>query len=307
MQNIYDVIIIGAGPAGLTAGLYAKRAELNVIIVEKNPMSGGQIINTYEVENYPGIPAVSGFELANRFREHCEHLDVSFKQQTVESVELEEKIKQVKLDNGEILKGYTVIIATGANYRKLNVSGELELTGRGVSYCATCDGAFFRNKEVLVVGGGDVAVEDAIFLARLCKKVYVVHRRNEFRAAKSLSTKLLSLENVEIIWNSVVETIIGDELVNSVNVKSLEDEKVRNLSVEGVFIAVGTVPDTQIYQKFVAVDENGSIIASEDCKTNVSGVFVAGDVRQKQLKQVITAASDGANAITAVERYLNEV
>lgn len=307
MQNIYDVIIIGAGPAGLTAGLYAKRAELNVIIVEKNPMSGGQIINTYEVENYPGIPAVSGFELANRFREHCEHLDVSFKQQTVESVELEGKIKQVKLDNGEILKGYTVIIATGANYRKLNVSGELELTGRGVSYCATCDGAFFRNKEVLVVGGGDVAVEDAIFLARLCKKVYVVHRRNEFRAAKSLSTKLLSLENVEIIWNSVVETIIGDELVNSVNVKSLEDEKVRNLSVEGVFIAVGTVPDTQIYQKFVAVDENGSIIASEDCKTNVSGVFVAGDVRQKQLKQVITAASDGANAITAVERYLNEV
>lgn len=306
MQKIYDVIIIGAGPAGLTAGLYAKRAELDVLIIEKQPMSGGQIINTYEIENYPGIPSISGFELANRFREHCNHLEVPFKEQTVEAVELEGNIKKIHLSNQETLEARATIIATGADYRKLGVLGEVELTGRGVSYCATCDGAFFREKEVMVVGGGDVAVEDAIFLSRLCKKVYVVHRRDEFRAAKRLSTKLSSLENVEIIWNSIVEKINGEDLVTGADVKSLETNEIRNIPVNGVFVAVGTIPDTAMYQDVITVDENGYIVAGEDCKTNVAGVFVAGDVRQKQLKQVITAAADGANAITAVERYLLE-
>lgn len=307
MEHVYDLIIVGSGPAGITAGIYASRAELDFLLIEKNPMSGGQIINTYEVDNYPGMPEITGYDLAERFRKHFDNLGGKSVIGTVISFETTEEKKRLKLENGEVYETKTVIIAAGAVYRKLGVKGEEKYSGLGVSYCATCDGAFFRNKTVAVVGGGDVAVEDAIFLARLCEKVYIIHRRDEFRAAKTLVSRLQDMNNVEIIWNSVVETIIGDELVNSVNVKSLEDEKVRNLSVEGVFIAVGTVPDTQIYQKFVAVDENGSIIASEDCKTNVSGVFVAGDVRQKQLKQVITAASDGANAITAVERYLNEV
>lgn len=306
MDLLYDIIIIGSGPAGLTAGIYAKRALMEAIIIEKNPMSGGQIINTYEVDNYPGIPGVSGFELANRFREHAKNLGVSFTQGEVVEVKLEEKEKQIMMSNGDIYKTKTLIIASGAGYRKLGVLGETELTGKGVSYCATCDGAFFRNKVTAVVGGGDVAVEDAIFLARVCKKVFVIHRRDEFRAAKSLVSKLMSLENVEIIWNSVVEKIDGEENVTGVVYKTSDSEKLNHILVDGVFIAVGTVPNSEIYRNKVEMDELGYILADETCKTNIPGVFVAGDIRKKQLKQVITAAADGANAITAVERYLNQ-
>lgn len=306
MNLLYDIIIIGSGPAGLTAGIYAKRALMETVIIEKNPISGGQIINTYEVDNYPGIPGVSGFELANRFREHAKNLGVSFVQGEVVEVKLEEKEKQIIMSNGDIYKTKTIIIASGAGYRKLAVPGETEFTGKGVSYCATCDGAFFRNKVTVVVGGGDVAVEDAIFLARVCKKVFVIHRRGEFRAAKSLVSKLMSLENVEIIWNSVVEKIEGEENVTGVVYKTSDSETSNHILVDGVFIAVGTVPNSEIYRNKVEMDELGYILADETCKTNIPGVFVAGDIRKKQLKQVITAAADGANAITAVERYLNQ-
>ncbi len=306
METILDVIIIGSGPAGLTAGIYASRAELSSLVIEKNPLSGGQIINTYEVDNYPGIPGISGFELADKFRKHCDRLGVNFAQGDVAEFQLEENTKKIKLDNGQVYHGKTVIIATGAVYRKLNVPGEAELTGMGVSYCATCDGAFFRNKTVAVIGGGDVALEDAIFLARLCEKVYVIHRRDEFRAAKSIISKLLSLDNVEVIWDSVVEQIEGKDYVEAIQVKSLKDNETKQIELAGVFIAVGNVPSSQIYQEILATDDSGYIIADENCETNIPGVFAAGDIRTKQLKQVITAASDGANAITAVEKYLNE-
>lgn len=304
MKNKYDLIIIGSGPAGLTAGIYAKRAEMKALIIEKNGMSGGQIINTYEVDNYPGIPGISGFELATKFRNHCEKLGADFVEGDVSSLELEGSMKKITLNNGDVYWAKAVIIATGTVYRKLEVTGEKEFTGVGVSYCATCDGAFFRNKEVVVVGGGDVAVEDAIFLARLCKKVYIIHRRDEFRAAKSLSNRLLALENVEVLWNTGVEEIIGEEYVTSIRIKNLKTQETKNIDVSGVFIAVGSIPSSDAYKKLLDTDRDGYIIADETCETNMEGIFAAGDIRAKALKQIITAAADGANAITAVERYL---
>lgn len=307
MEQVFDLVIIGSGPAGLTAGIYASRAQIDTVIIERNGMSGGQIINTYEVENYPGIPGISGFDLAMKFREHCDQLGARFVEGDVVSFEVKEGIKEICLDNGAVYRAKAVVIATGAVNRKLRVPGEEELAGFGVSYCATCDGAFFKNKTTAVVGGGDVAIEDAIFLARLCKKVYIVHRRDEFRAAKRLISKLAQLDNVEVIWNSVVESIYGKETVDGIQLKDTKSGEISKLAVEGVFVAVGTMPTSSVYQGVIAMDEAGYIIADESCKTNVAGVFAAGDIRTKPLKQIITAASDGANAITAVENYLNSI
>lgn len=305
MDKIYDVIIIGSGPAGLAAALYAGRAELDTIIIEKAPMSGGQIINTYEVDNYPGIPGISGFELGTKFREHCDRMDMKFITGEVINFRVEDGLKIITLDNDTIYKSKTAIIATGANPRKLGVKGEERLAGMGVSYCATCDGAFFRNKVTAVVGGGDVAVEDAIFLARLCKKVYVIHRRDEFRAARSYINKLVSMENVEIIWDSMVDEIAGKEQVENITVKNLKTANSTELPVDGVFIAVGNIPNSLVYKTAIQADPSGYLIAGESCETNIPGVFAAGDVRTKELRQIITAASDGANSITGVEKYLN--
>lgn len=307
MDKIYDVIIIGSGPAGLTAGIYAGRGELDTVIIEKNPISGGQIINTYEVDNYPGIPGISGYELADKFRGHCEGTGIQFIEGDVTEFHMEEDIKVITLNTGAVYRGRTLIVAAGAQYKKLGIKGEAELQGRGVSYCATCDGAFFKGKDTAVVGGGDVAIEDAIFLARLCRKVYVIHRRNEFRAAKSLVTKLNSCENVEIIWDSVVEEILGSESVENIRIKNVKNQMERNIPVSGVFIAVGVTPNSQVYEEYLELDEAGYIKADETCETSVPGVLAAGDIRTKALKQVITAASDGANAITTVEKYLNQL
>lgn len=307
MDKIYDLIIIGSGPAGLAAALYAGRAELDTIIIEKAPMSGGQIINTYEVDNYPGIPGISGFELGTKFREHCDRLGMKFITGEVVNFKVEKGIKLITLDDGTVYRSKTAIIATGANPRKLGVAGEEKLAGMGVSYCATCDGAFFRNKVTAVVGGGDVAVEDAIFLARLCKKVYVIHRRHEFRAARSYIKKLLSLENVEIIWDSVVEEIKGRNQVENISVRNLKTEESTELTLDGIFIAVGNIPNSGVYKTAVKTDNSGYIIADESCETDIPGIFAAGDVRTKELRQIITAASDGANSITGVEKYLNKL
>lgn len=304
---VHDLAIIGSGPAGLTASIYASRAELNTIVIEKEPMSGGQIINTYEVDNYPGIPGIGGFDLAVKFREHSDKLGATHVYGEVKAFEIEDGIKKIVLDNGEEYYAKSLIIATGAASRKLDVKGETELQGMGVSYCATCDGAFFRGKTVAVVGGGDVAVEDAIFLARICKEVHVIHRRDEFRAAKTFITKLLSLENVIVHWNSVVDEIIGTDAVNAVKVRNITIEEASELDVDGVFIAVGNVPNSEVYTPAVAVDRGGYIVADESCETNVPGIFAAGDIRTKELRQVITAASDGAVAVTGVERYLNNL
>lgn len=307
MDKIYDLIIIGSGPAGLAAAIYAGRAELDTIIIEKAPISGGQIINTYEVDNYPGIPGISGFDLSTKFREHCDRLEMKFLTGEVIKFEIKDGIKIVTLDDEKVYYSKSVIIATGSNPRKLNVDGEERLSGMGVSYCATCDGAFFKNKTTAVVGGGDVAVEDAIFLARLCKKVYVIHRRDEFRAAKSLTTKLMAMENVEIIWDSKVDEILGNTQVEQLRIKNIKTEESRVLDVDGTFIAIGYNPSSEVYKDVVKLDQSGFIIASENCETNIPGVFAAGDIRTKDLRQIITAASDGANAITAVEKYLNSL
>lgn len=304
---IYDVIVIGSGPAGLAAAIYAKRAELSLLVIEKAALSGGQVINTYEVDNYPGIPGIGGFELSMKFREHADKLGADFITGEVTDFALDNEIKEVTLDSGDVFRAKSVVIATGGAPRHLNVPGEAELSGMGVSYCATCDGAFFKNKTVAVVGGGDTAIEDAIFLARICKRVYIVHRRDQFRANRSVVTKLLNLENVTILWDSVVEKINGEEKVEAVEIKNVKTNDVTSYELEGIFIAVGYIPNSDPYKKVVATDDAGYIIAGEDCGTSIPGIYAAGDVRTKDLRQIITATADGANAITAVEKYLNQL
>lgn len=303
MSVIYDVIIVGSGPAGLAAAIYGQRAGLSSLVLEESYVSGGQVLNTYDVDNYPGLPGISGMELAEKFHEHAKSMGASFLTAAVTAIREEGDRKVVETAKGD-LSARTVILATGAHHRLLGVSGEERLTGMGVSYCATCDGAFFRDKTVAVVGGGDVAVEDAIFLARGCKKVYVIHRRDQLRAAKILQEKLLSLDNVEMKWNCVAEEILGDSQVSGVKVRDVKTGEGSELAVNGVFIAVGILPNTGFLGDFVQLDEGGYIVAGEDMKTSVPGVFAAGDVRTKALRQIITAAADGANAITSVEAYL---
>lgn len=306
MNIQYDLAIIGSGPAGLTSAIYAQRALLKTIVIEKNPMSGGQILNTYEVDNYPGLPMINGFDLGIKMREHADKLGTEFLTASVKKVEKTENGFTVLFDGKEPIEAKTVIIATGAEHVTLGVSGEEELKGMGVSYCATCDGAFFRGKTVAVVGGGDVALEDAIFLARGCEKVYVIHRRDEFRGAKILQQQLLSLPNVEVIWDSVVEKIEGEGVVNNIKVRNVKTEEQSELPVQGVFVAVGNRPDTDMVKDIVDRDEKGYIIGDETGTTSTAGLFVAGDVRTKALRQVVTAASDGANAVCSIEKYLAE-
>nr|WP_305119675.1 MULTISPECIES: thioredoxin-disulfide reductase [unclassified Ruminococcus] len=301
---MYDVIIVGSGPAGLSAALYAKRAMLNTIVIEEMPLSGGQIINTSDVDNYIGLPGVGGFELAQAFRQHVDSYKAEFKTASVTKLEDNGSHKTLTLNSGEQLETKTVIIATGAKNRTLGVSGEAELTGRGVSYCATCDGGFYRGKTVAVVGGGDVALEDAIYLSRICKKVCVIHRRDEFRGAKILSDSVKSLENIEILWNTTVEKISGTDRLESVDIKNKLSGAVNTLPLDGLFIAVGTVPNSGIINGIAQLDSGGYIVADETCKTSADGIFAAGDVRTKQVRQVITAAADGACAVDSVEKYL---
>ena len=302
---MYDLIIIGSGPAGLTAAIYATRAKLNFIVLEQNFMSGGQVVDTYEIDNYPGLPGISGMDLAMKMREHAENLGAEFVIAEVTALDLAGEIKKVTAE-GTVYEAKTVVLAMGAKHSLLGVPGEEHLAGHGVSYCATCDGAFYKNCEVAVVGGGDVAVEDAIFLARLCSKVYVIHRRDELRAAKALQDQLLSLPNVEMLWSHTVVRIEGEGNVGALKLENKKDGSHRTLHVRGVFIAVGIRPTSALTAGQVALDEGGYVLAGEDCETSVPGVFAIGDLRKKQLRQVITACGDGANAITSVQRYLGE-
>lgn len=304
MEKIYDLIIIGSGPAGLSAAIYAQRARLETLVIEKEYVSGGQVLTTYEVDNYPGLPGINGFDMGMKFREHADKLGAAFETDVVLEVKAQDEVKEVVCENGTY-KTKTVLIATGANHRKLGVPGEDEMMGMGVSYCATCDGAFFRNKVTAVIGGGDVALEDAIFLARLCEKVYLIHRRDEFRGAKSLQEAVFKQENIEVVWDSVVEQIKGDGAVESLALLNKKTGERSELAVNGVFIAVGITPNSQVFEGLVEM-EQGYIAAGEDTRTSVPGIYAAGDVRTKQLRQIITAAADGANAVTSVERYLTE-
>ena len=300
---MYDIIIIGSGPAGLSAAIYAQRACLDTIVIEKNGISGGQVLNTWEVDNYPGFPGVTGFELSRQFREHANKLGARVVQDEVVQVELSGNVKKVVCEE-ETYEARCVILASGAHHRTLEVPGEEELRGAGVSYCATCDGAFFRGRTVAVVGGGDAALEDAIFLARMCEKVYIVHRRDKLRGAKRLQERLQALENVEFVWNSETAAIEGNGQVEALRLRQTKTGEERRLDVDGVFIAVGIAPESELYAGQLELDEQGYIRADESGQTSVPGVFAAGDVRTKALHQILTAASDGANCVASAERYL---
>lgn len=299
-MNNYDLIIIGGGPAGLTAAVYALRGGLSVLIVE-HEASGGQMLKTHKIENYPGFESVAGYELATSMLRQTESLGCEFKYDEVKSVQLNGKIKKIEFSNGDELETENIIIATGARPKTLNVAGEKEFTGRGVSYCATCDGNFYKGKKVVVAGGGNTAVYDAVFLSNIAAKVYLVHRRRELRADKVLVESLKLKENVVFLFDSVIERIIGNDKLNSVSVKNVLNNRIKVLSVDGIFIAIGQSPQSELFAS-VNKDDYGYIITDSDMKTNSDGVYAIGDVRAKSLRQIVTACADGAIAASAIIR-----
>lgn len=303
---MYDVLILGAGPAGLGAAIYAARAGLSLAVIDQSPISGGQVLNTYEVDNYLGLMGETGGGLSDKFREHADRLGTEFITDEVQSVEDKGDKKIVHCYEGDY-EAKTLILATGATHSKLGVPGEEKLSGMGVSYCATCDGAFFKNRTVAVVGGGDVAVEDAIFLSKLCKKVYLIHRRDTLRAVKSLQEQLFAKENVELVWDSEVTEICGTNAVEKITVYHKKKQQASELEVNGIFIAVGIVPNTELFRGLVELDERGYIKAGEDCITSCKGIYAAGDIRLKPMRQIITAVADGANAVNAVQGDLHKI
>lgn len=296
-----DVIILGAGTAGLSAAIYAVRAGLSVRLLE-NGVSGGQIINSPDVDNYPGIPSIAGFDFVQNLCGHAAGLGVKPESVSVTSVELTGQIKRVCTVKAT-LEARAVILATGASHRKLGCPGESVFQGRGISYCATCDGAFFRGKDVAVVGGGNTALEDALFLANSCKTVTLIHRREEFRAHQSVVDALRVRENIRLALNATVQEITGQQRVSGVTLRNVKDGSESSLAVEGIFIAVGLEPNTALFQGQLDL-EDGYIRAGEDCHTSLPGVFAAGDVRTKPLRQLVTAAADGAIAAVEAGKYL---
>lgn len=303
MENIYDLAILGAGPAGICAAIYATRAKLNTIWLDKKFVQGGQIVDTYEVDNYPGLPGITGLDLGEAMAGHAAKLGMKPQRETVHSIEAEQGIKVIRTKKNEY-RARAVIIACGATHRHLGIPGEEELSGMGVSYCATCDAAFFQDRTVVVVGGGNVAVEDAILLSRTCKKVYLVHRRDELRAEKILQESFFACKNVEIIWDSIPLSIEGTDKVEALKIQNKKTQEESFIETDGVFIAVGIVPGTEKFKDLVKLDEAGYIVAGEDGITSEPGIFAAGDIRTKNLRQVVTAVADGANAVASVQRYL---
>lgn len=303
---MYDVLIIGAGPAGLGAAVYAARAGFSLAVIDQSPISGGQVLNTYEVDNYLGLMGETGGGLSDKFREHADKLGTEFITDEVQSIEDKGDKKIVHGYEGDY-EAKTLILATGATHSKLGVPGEEKLSGMGVSYCATCDGAFFKNRIAAVVGGGDVAVEDAIFLSKLCKKVYLIHRRDTLRAVKSLQEQLFAKENVELVWDSEVTEICGTNAVEKIMIYNKKKNQTEELEVNGIFIAVGVVPNTKLLRGLVEMDERGYIRAGEDCVTSCRGIYAAGDIRSKPMRQIITAVADGANAVNAAQSELQNI
>lgn len=303
MENIYDLAILGAGPAGICAAIYATRAKLNTIWLDKKFVQGGQIVDTYEVDNYPGLPGITGLDLGEAMAGHAKKLGMKPQREPVRSIETEHGIKVIRTKKNEY-RARAVIIACGATHRHLGIPGEEELSGMGVSYCATCDAAFFQDRTVVVVGGGNVAVEDAILLSRTCKKVYLVHRRDELRAEKILQESFFACKNVEIIWDSIPLSIEGTDKVEALKIQNKKTQEESFIETDGVFIAVGIVPGTEKFKDLVKLDEAGYIVAGEDGITSEPGIFAAGDIRTKNLRQVVTAVADGANAVVSAQRYL---
>ena len=299
---MYDIVIIGAGVAGLTAGIYAKRANKNVLILEKKSY-GGQIINASNIENYPGEEHISGFDLATKLYNQNKSLGVDIFYEEAKNIKKENKEFIIET-NKNTYRSKALIIATGTNNRKMNLTNEDNLIGKGISYCATCDGNFYKNKEVAVVGGGNTALEDALYLSNICKKVYLIHRRDKFRADSKTVEELSKKDNIEVILNSNVTNLIGNDHLEMIEVTS--NDKKNNLEVAGLFIAIGQIPESELLNGKIEIDESNYIISNENCHTNIEGAFVAGDVRQKNLRQLVTATSDGAIAATEAINYINK-
>lgn len=303
MEKIYDIIIIGGGPAGYTAALYASRAGLDTLLIERMSI-GGQMTLTGDIDNYPGFDeGIDGFTLGMKMQQGSERFGAKTEYDEVTNVDFSDKIKKVITASGEHL-GKAVVIATGANPRELGIKGEKELTGRGVHYCAHCDGRFYKDRTVVVVGGGNSAAADALYLSRLAKKVYVVHRRDSLRATKIYHAPLLNAENVEFVWDSKVSEFIVDGKITAIKAQNLKTEAESVIECDGVFISIGRQPATELFVDKLELDENGYIVADETTKTNISGVFAAGDVRTKALRQVVTATADGAVAAHYAEDYI---
>ncbi|HCR84816.1 thioredoxin-disulfide reductase [Muricomes intestini] len=312
MDKIYDVIILGGGPAGLSAGLYAGRSRLSTLIIEKG-QDGGQIAITDEIENYPGqmVDGESGPELIARMTAQSVKFGAERVSDTIKEVSLEGEVKVLKGEKEEY-KGKNVIIATGAHPRPIGCKGEREYLGKGVSYCATCDANFFEDLEVFVVGGGDSAVEEAMYLTKFARKVTVIHRRNELRAAKSIQEKAFANPKLHFMWDSVVEELYGDDILQGMAVKNVKTGETRKIDADpedgmfGVFGFIGMIPNTKVFEGILHMDERGYIKTDEDMHTNIPGVYAAGDVRVKSLRQVVTASADGAIAAVQVERSLSD-
>ncbi|MBL7178620.1 MAG: thioredoxin-disulfide reductase [Desulfobacterales bacterium] len=300
----YDLIIVGGGPAGLTAGIYAMRAALKTVLIERG-LPGGQVAVTKEVENYPGFIEISGFELCDKFLQHAKWYHLKIVEKEVIAMEPGIECHSVHLSDGTLLKAHAVILATGGTSRKLNIPGENENFGKGVSYCATCDGFFFRNKTVAVVGGGDTALEDALYLAKITRKVYLIHRRDAFRGSRILQQRVFAEKRIEIVYNAVVTGINADDNgVQSISLKDTQSGDQRDVDTEGVFIFVGFTPNNQLVPVGITLNTTGYVITDEKCETRIPGIFAVGDLRQKYANQIVLAAADGCTAALAAAHYV---
>lgn len=305
MEHVYDIIILGGGPAGYTTALYASRAGFDTILIERMS-AGGQMALTGDIDNYPGFEeGVNGFTLGMKMKQSAERFGAKTKYAEATAVDFSGKIKKIETSKGDFF-GKAVVIATGANPRELGIDREKELIGKGIHYCAHCDGRFYKDKTVIVVGGGNSAVADALYLSRLAKKVYIVHRRDTLRATKIYMEPLFKAENVEFVWNSTISDFITDNRIVGAKIKNVKTDIISDIACDGIFINIGRKPATEFLADSVAIDKNGYIIADESTITNVSGVYAVGDVRTKSLRQIVTAVADGAVAIHYAEEYLSE-
>jgi thioredoxin reductase (NADPH) len=303
-RNTYEVIIVGGGASGLAAGLYCQRAALKTVLFEKG-LIGGQIAISKDVENYPGVEGITGFDLAEKLHNHARTFGLPIIQEEVAAVHAGPDLHSVQLANGDRYRTDALILAAGGSVRKLGIPGEAEYLGSGVSYCGTCDGFFFRDKTVVVVGGGDTAVEEAVYLSRLARKVYLVHRRNTLRASKLLQSRLFAEPGIEVIWNTIMTSINGNErVVDGVSLENIETGEEGALPTEGVFIFIGYEPNTSLVPPEVRRSELGYVMTDEKCETNVPGIFAIGDLRQKFANQIVIAAADGATAALGAARFI---
>ncbi len=303
---MYDLIVLGGGPAGLAAGIYAARGKLKTLIIEKS-IEGGQISSTSEVENYPGILEITGPELGMDMKEQAKKFGAQFIYEEIMEVQLEDDVKKI-VGKEDTYEASAVIIATGAAPRKIGCPGEDEYIGKGVSYCATCDAAFYQDLDVYIVGGGDAAVEEALFVSKFARAVYIIHRRDELRASKILQKKAKDNEKIHFIWDSVVEEIKGDKIANEIVVKNIKTDEVQNIKSDkpiGIFVYIGYIPNTGLFKGKVEMDRE-YIVTDEEMRTNILGVFAAGDLRVKTVRQVVTAAADGAIAAVNAQKYVDE-